>query len=415
MATEQTPPMENASDFAFPTTVIIETPRITITGPASFNAPDAAQILEGLPEDQRLAEIRRFLEVGAQAIETVRTNTTLRLVEAQIGGLYDGLAVNLTELLKNDRAITLKDVRELLENDRGKVTQFMAKYLDPESQASLPAAMGKLFDRATTEFYKQAEALLAADGDESALGKLATRFSKELDKATGMVLEQIAARHALTTRSNLAGRPFEDALEERLIAITRPLGDTVERTGDTMGELRRKWGDMVITINRDTLRGHDGRLTIEAKKRAETDDGFKASTIRDQLLQARRNRNAQAELFVVNSACLLPLGLAFHEIDSTSLAVAYEPGGDDLGLTVAIRVLRAAIVTDVLKRGGEEIDVEKASLALADIRLSLGKLEEVRKQHQAAINAIGRASNSATDLVEGVLTGLKRLEALLQN
>jgi hypothetical protein len=140
------------------------------------------------------------------------------------------------------RSITLKDVRELLESDRGKMTQFMAKYLDPESQASLPAAMGKLFERATTDFYKQAEALLAADGDDSALGKFATRFSKELDKATAMVLEQIAARHALTTRSNLAGRPFEDALEERLITIARPLGDTVERTSDTLGELRRKWG-----------------------------------------------------------------------------------------------------------------------------------------------------------------------------
>ena len=54
--------------------------------------------------------------------------------------------------------------------------------------------------------------------------------------------------------------------------------------------------------------------------------------------------------------------------------------------------LRAAIVTDVLKRSGEDIDVEKASLALADIRFSLGKLEAVRKQHQEAINAIGRAS-----------------------
>lgn len=380
------------------------------TGPDAGYPP--RWLLDGLPEDQRLAEICRFLEVGAQAIEPVRTNTTLRLVEAQIGGLWDGLAVNLTELLKSDRSITLKDVRELLESDRGKMTQFMAKYLDPESQASLPAAMGKLFERATTDFYKQAEALLAADGDDSALGKFATRFSKELDKATAMVLEQIAARHALTT---LAGRPFEDALEERLITIARPLGDTVERTGDTLGELRRTWGDVVITINRDTLRGHDGRLAIEAKKRAETDDGFKASTIRDSLLQARRNRNAQAGLFVVDSASLLPLGLAFHEIDSTSLAVAYEPGGDDLGLTVAIRVLRAAIVTDVLKRSGEDIDVEKASLALADIRLSLGKLEEVRKQHQAAINAIGRASTSATDLVEGVLTGLTRLEVLLQS
>jgi sarcosine oxidase len=58
----------------------------------------------------------------------------------------------------------------------------------------------------------------------------------------------MAARHALTTRSALAGRPYEDALEERLIALARPLGAKVTRCSDTLGTARTRAGDMTISI-----------------------------------------------------------------------------------------------------------------------------------------------------------------------
>src|SRR5207302_128822 len=127
-----------------------------------------------------------------------------------------------------------------------------------------------------------------------------------------LIIEQLAAKHALATRSALSGRPFEDALEQRLIALTRPLGDRVIRCGDSLGLTRRKSGDMVIAINPDAVGGRpDLKLVLEAKRRGEAAQPFSAPDIQSQLADARRNRGAAGGMFVTETAALLPLGIGF--------------------------------------------------------------------------------------------------------
>src|SRR5205823_1431741 len=78
--------------------IIVEAPRVTIIK-ATFEAPDAAAHLERLPESEREPELRRMLELGSQAIESVRTSTTIRMVEAQIGEMSTDLRTQLTTIL----------------------------------------------------------------------------------------------------------------------------------------------------------------------------------------------------------------------------------------------------------------------------------------------------------------------------
>lgn len=392
--------------------VIVEPPRITLTSATSFSAPDAASLLAEFPEERRIEEIGRLLELGAQTMETLRTSTTLRLVEAQVQGMTAELSEQLGSILVKDRGAAVKETKELLDEHRARMTTALTRYLDPESQASLPVTMGKVFDEAGTALFKRFDDLLA-EGDDSALGRLAARFSKELEKATALLLEQMAARHALLTKSSLAGRPYEDALEERLIAIARPLGDQVTRTGDTLGRARRRSGDIIITIAPDAVGGQDVCLVIEAKRRGEKAQGFTATEIQNSLAVARRNRGAMAGLFVVESAAFLPLGLNFHEFGGSAIAVAYNPEMDDVALAVAYRLLRWGLVQDAVARAGKDIDRDAHRRVVADLRAAMLRLDTVRAQHQAAVNCIGKASSAVEDLADDVLKGLRQLDDLM--
>ncbi len=55
------------------------------------------------------------------------------------------------------------------------------------------------------------------------------------------------------------------------------------------------------------------------------------------------NRQAIGTTFVTEVAALLPLGLGFHEYSATDIAVAWDPNGDDVALTIAYLLLRCAL------------------------------------------------------------------------
>ena len=304
-----------------------------------------------------------------------------------------------------------KQLQELLDDHRAKVTTALARYLDPESAASLPTAMAKIFTEATNGLSRRVEILLS-EGDESALGKLASRFSRELNESTNQVIERLAARTALTTQSALAGKPFEEALEARLTEITRPLGDSVARCADTLGRSRQRVGDLVVTIDPATVGGRSLQIVVEAKRRAETAQGFTIGAIHRDLSQARKNRGAQAGLFVVEAAGALPLGSGFHELSSSELAVAYTPGESDLALTIGIRLLRRAILADAFPAEANDVDREAGQRVASDLRQAMSQLSEAQTQHQSAINAIQRASVITTRLEGEIMAGLDRLDKM---
>jgi hypothetical protein len=396
------------------TRILAEAPLLTITGAVVFDVPDTAGFLEGFPEPERRDQLRRIMELGTQVNGAITTSSTLRMVEAQISGMTQELTTKLGAALVKDRETSTRLVRELLDDHRSKVSTSLTRYLDPESQASLPVAMAKIFDKAGEALLKRVEILLS-EGDGSALGRLAERFTKELDAATATIIEQMAARHALSTKSALAGRPYEDVIEERLLALTRPLGDQVTRCGDTLGVVRRKTGDIVITISPEAVNGRtDLRIVAEAKHRSDTAQVFSANDIKDSLAHARRNRGAAAGLFITEAAALLPLGIGFHEYGGSNIAVTYDPNGDDTALAVAYRLLRMALIQDSRSADGEQVDREAHKRVVADIRAAVSKLEIVRTQHQAAINSITKASTAVTELNEAVLRGLRQLDEVIE-
>jgi hypothetical protein len=394
--------------------ILAESPLVTITGPVAFDAPDTASYLEAFAEAERHDQVRRILELGTQVAGIITTSTTLKMVEAQISTMTQGLTASITSAMQKDRETAAKLVRELLDDHRAKVTYSLTRYLDPESQASIPVVMTKTFDKAGEALLKRVETLLS-EGDDSALGRLAERFTKELDAKVALVIEQIAAKRALTTKSTLAGRPYEDIVEERLLTLARPLGDQVTRCGDSLGQARRKNGDILITISPEAVNGRsDIRIVVEAKRRGEAAQTFSANDILDSLNAARRNRGAQAGLFVTEAAALLPLGIGFHEYGGSNIAVTYEPIAEDTGLAVAYRLLRLAVVQDARGAAGNQVDRDAHKRIVADIRSCMAKIETIRSQHQSAINAINKASTAVNEINDAIIRGLRQLDDLME-
>ncbi len=204
-------------------------------------------------------------------------------------------------------------------------------------------------------------------------------------------------------------------MEERLLTLARPLGDAVGRVGDTLGQIRRKNGDVLITIAPEAVKGRiDVKIVVEAKRRGQAAQNFSANEITDSLNVARRNRGATAGLFVTEAAALLPLGVGFHEYGCSNIAVAYDPMGEDIGLAVAYRLLRFAVVQEARGSAGEQIDRDAHKRVVADIRSAIAKLETIRAQHQSAINSINRASSAVTELNDAVIRGLRQLDELME-
>jgi len=270
--------------------------------------------------------------------------------------------------------------------------------------------MGKAFEGIVENLYKRVDGLLA-DGEESALGRLGDRVVKEIRQAAIAVVEQTSARHALVTRSAHSGRPYEDDLLENLIRLTRPTRDTVVRVTDRPGLTKRKHGDFVIELDDALTGGRPARLVLEAKRRSEGTDAFSAQQILTTLDASCRNRGADMAIFVTESATLLPVGMGYRELAPGRIAVAFEPGGDDTALAVAIGVLRSQLLVGLAQEG--DFDIDAVRTALAAVRQRVGNLEQVRSHHEAARRNIDRAALGLDEIRQEVLTLLANLEALL--
>jgi hypothetical protein len=385
---------------------------VIITGLIALDAPDAARHFDSLPDAVRVAELRRALELGTHAIETIGASTTLRMVEAEIAGMSTDLSGKLLELLTTERGQSHTALRDLLEDHRTRIATSLNKYLDPESNSSLPVALERQIEQGAQDLYGRVQTLLG-EGNGSPLGRLEERLTKEIDSATAAIIEQVGARRALLTKSALAGRPYEDCLEEQLLTLARPLGDTVVRCADTLGQARRKCGDLLITVNPNQVRGQELRIVVEAKRRAQGSSPFSEADIRNSLSLARRNRAADAGLFVVENSAVLPLGLGFQELGSTDIAVAFEPESGDVALAVAMRLLRWSIITSATPTSDTQLDREAAKEVIADLRQRMATIQGVQGHQQAAINSVTKASAGVKDLEDAILSGLRRLDELL--
>ena len=151
------------------------------------------------------------------------------------------------------------------------------------------------------------------DGDASRLAQLLDptrmgsplhQFRSEVSKGFEALNERLTAIEAAATarageraRSAAKGADFEDLLEGMLADAVRGTDHLVERTSDEAGHvIRSKKGDFVLTVDPATTRGAAVRIVVECKDRA-----ISGRAMRDELTEAKRNRDAAVGLVVFST------------------------------------------------------------------------------------------------------------------
>jgi hypothetical protein len=192
------------------------------------------------------------------------------------------------------------------------------------------------------------------DNEGSALSKLSAAIANmvksqaDFQQEVRATLEKMAVRRAEAARGTAHGHDFEAAAHEvlRLDANGRP--EILDETGTTAGAIPRcKKGDFVTTLTDDSA-APGARIVIEVKE----NNSFSVSDAVKELDEARKNRKADAGVFIYSSSSA-PAGLEQLSRHGENIIVVWD--ADDASTDVFVQAamsLARALVTG--KRRDEE-------------------------------------------------------------
>jgi hypothetical protein len=396
------------------TAIAVEGYVVRIHRPVALEAPRAADLLRSLPPNEWLGTVEDMVEYGATALLSVKTSATVQLLEQQMADLVEQLRTamveNLGKTMQTDRELAKETLMRLLNEHSGSMNKLLGRYVDPNSKTGLPAVMAQQLEQVTKSAVRQVDALLQ-DGDESALGKLAAKLSKQIEAVEVSVCEKLAARNALMTRSMHKGRPFEEAITAELAELVRPYGGQVERVGDTLGVKRQRHGDHVIIFAGPLVGGHTVKLAIEAKTAGTK--AYSYAAVKSECQSARENREAAGCIFIGETVEVLPDGRNFGPVSQNDYFVAWSPDGQDELLGITLYLAMANAVHAAMSGTGSEVDRSAMRKEIDGIRSLLQELSSVESCHSSAVKSIEKARLSVSSVRASILTSLSKLDNLV--
>ncbi|HVD03835.1 MAG TPA: hypothetical protein VNF75_06850 [Candidatus Dormibacteraeota bacterium] len=355
-----------------------------------------------------------MIDQGASALESAYAGTTLALISEQLEGAAGQMRDSMTVAFEAGWKEASETLQKMLGENQKTFGTSLTKYLDPNSKTGIQAQMAEVFDQAGKTLFDRV-ARSFEDGDDSVLGKHFQKFSREIQAGFATLAAQLAVQHHKETATPQAGTVYEELALAAITEIAQASGDIVEHCAATPGQTKRKNGDILVSVNPDSIRGGGvpARMVFELKRRAVGAQRFSSTAIRTELNAAKANRAAQSAVLLVEDTALLPSGISFNELGGGDFAVVHSQDEPAVGLAVAYRLARLAAIRAVVEGAEAEIDQEAALRVIGEIRERMGRIEQLRAQHASAINAINRAGGVAEELAEGVLAGLRRLDAIV--
>ena len=254
------------------------------------------------------------------------------------------------------------------------------------------------------------------DDDSSALSRLKKELLRVLeehkrasDVFRGEVrekLEAIGVRRETAASTPLHGLDFEDAVCEHVSRLSQGAGDVFQSTGTTTGTIPNcKVGDGVLTLGPEQPAA-GARIVIEAKESS----AYDLKKALDEIEVGRKNRGAQAGLFVFSEASVptrfdrvrrygLDTVVVWNAEDESSNAYLYA------GLAIA----KALCTRSKAEASDAKVDLDAAEKAIRTVeKLSKG-LDEIRTSG----NTIKSASEKILERVRIMSTRLeKQVEVL---
>jgi hypothetical protein len=295
--------------------------------------------------------------------------------------------------------------------DDGQLRRITRDLFDENQRESalgkLNEILGKYFDGDGSRLAHLLDPTRAGSPLHQFRGEVTDEFRRLSERITALE-EAKRARAEERARGTAKGADFEDALEERLGAMARGLGDLVELTGTGGGDaMTSKKGDLVITIDPTRTRGVTLRIVVEAKDRP-----MPLGRMSAELAEARANRSAAVALAVFTPhtapASVTPLAMVGPDVYAT-----YDPEADEaVALEAAYRTARIlALLT--LRDAPVQLDSEAVTRSLEDLTRQVDCVRSL-KTKLTHIGSTAREVSDALDLLRvGVLRSVKDLESQL--
>jgi hypothetical protein len=252
--------------------------------------------------------------------------------------------------------------------------------------------------------------------DPTRMGSPLHQFRNEVSRGFDQLNERLTAIEAAAgaragerAKSAATGADFEDVLEGMLADAVRGTDHSVERTSDLAGDvIRSKKGDFVVSIDPATTRGATVRLVVEAKDRA-----MSGRAMRDELIEAKRNRDAAVGL-VVFSATHAPAGIAPFDVRMGDVYCAIDPEAPEPAtLDAALRLARLLALATT-RESDTTVDASTVHEALDRVRAELDAVRGL-KMKLTTIGSAAKAVNAGLDqLRDGVVARIVEAEAELK-
>jgi hypothetical protein len=401
--------------------------RITVSGDRivveglTLVDPGLATFLRGRPEADRPALMARAVRIGLVALQDAGASLDVDIVRRefeammrQAEALNDRVATQVDEILRANFADgdgRLPRTLEAFLGDRGELRTFTRDLFDGERRDSAIGRMRLLLG----SYFDGDASRLAQLLDPTRLGSPLHQFRTEVARGFEQLNERLAAIEAAATaraseraRSAAKGADFEDLVEDILAHSLRGTDHALERTADAAGDmLRSRKGDFVITLDPQTVAGACLRIVVECKDRA-----VSGRAMREELEEARRNRDAAVAL-VVFSAAHAPAGIAPFDVRQGNVYCVVDPQAPDAATLEAALRLARLLAIGTLRQAATEVDAAAVRDALARIAPELDALRALKTRLTTIATASSAINGGLDQLRDAILARIAETEAAL--
>ena len=389
--------------------VRIETDRIIVERLIVAD-PALAAWLGDQPADDHAILVERAIRIGLLAVQSVGVSLNVDAVRSEFERLAESQRIT-TERAAETLELTLRSnfgdgdgrlprTLEAFLGDKGKLQATVRDLFDPARKDSALGRLGTMLE----SYFDGDASRLATLLDPTRIGSPLHQFRTEVAAGFKALEERFVALEAATSarigeraRSSAKGGDFEGLLEGMLGEIARGANDFLERTGTDAGDVgRSKKGDFVLTLDPNAAQGAELRVVIEAKDRK-----ISGREMRDELREARTNRDAAVGLIVFTSAHA-PAGIAPFDVRGGDVYCVIDPAEPDA--TTLEAAVRLARLLALASRRDHEAAVDAS--AIGEVLLGIREQLEVIRAMKVQLTSIGSTAGHVTAALDRLRAGI---------
>jgi hypothetical protein len=378
--------------------------------------PEFYEIISDQKENLRTGFVKKALKIGAIALKDIAVVEKIDYVKREFQRLCDELdKVFLHELGEEGMHGELDAIfgetgklQQCLDNVFGSNGRLVRDILDMDNKKS---PIGQL--RETIESYfvgkdSRVYSMLDPHMKDSPICCLREELTAKLDGIQKEIEEQIVKK-GIIQKTPQKGFIFEDTLENFLLQVSKPFGDSVERVSKEKGKLGNLKGDFVIVLNDPMTEGHPPKIVVEAKT---GEVRLTQKGLVGELDDAIKNREARFAIAVTESALSDAIGY-YREIEKDKVICAH--GDNGLPLEVAYRVARACILLNMHREGRKQIDTGRICGLIDKISNDLSAVQGIKAKLTSIANTSGKTTEDIEHLEANIRQSLQEMQNLLRN